>query len=58
VARLAAPRFRLAALRSRLAALVTRLFGMPDYPRYLAHQRAHHPTEPVMSEKEFVRCEL
>lgn len=34
------------------------LFGMPDYPRYLEHQRAHHPDRPVMSEKEFVRCEL
>lgn len=34
------------------------LFGMPDYARYLEHQRAHHPDRPVMSEKEFVRCEL
>jgi uncharacterized short protein YbdD (DUF466 family) len=31
---------------------------MPDYPRYLAHQRAHHPECRVMSEREFVRAEL
>ena len=44
----------LSALSSRLSAL----FGMPDYRRYLAHQMTHHPTEPVLSEKEFVRAEL
>lgn len=59
------------AIRSRLSAIGLRfkgliadrrwpmaLFGMPDYPRYLQHQRAHHPGQPVMSEREFVRCEL
>lgn len=55
---------QLSAIGSRLGKVMTdgrwpiALFGMPDYPRYLAHQRAHHPAEPVMSEKEFVRCEL
>ena len=47
-------RATLSTLNSRLLAL----FGMPDYRRYLAHQMAHHPTEPVMCEKEFVRSEL
>jgi len=25
--------------------------GMPDYERYLAHRRARHPGEPVLSRK-------
>ena len=29
------------------------VFGIPDYERYLAHCAAHHPGEPVMSEREF-----
>ena len=41
-----------------LGSWLSALFGMPDYRRYLAHQVAHHPTEPVMSEKEFVRAEF
>lgn len=34
------------------------LFGMPEYRRYVDHQRTHHPGCPVMSEREFVRAEL
>jgi len=29
------------------------LFGIPDYDRYLAHVRANHPDEPILSEREF-----
>lgn len=43
---------------ARLAALFRRLFGMPEYRRYVDHQRTHHPGCPVMSEREFVRAEL
>lgn len=29
--------------------------GVPDYDNYVAHRRAHHPGEPVMSYAEFFR---
>ena len=29
--------------------------GVPDYEAYVAHRRAHHPREPVMSYAEFFR---
>ena len=29
--------------------------GVPDYDNYVAHRRAHHPGEPVMSYEEFFR---
>jgi len=32
------------------------IVGAPDYQAYLAHRQAHHPSEPVMSEREYVRC--
>ncbi len=31
------------------------MVGVPDYETYLAHRRAHHPAEPVMSYAEFFR---
>ncbi len=31
------------------------MVGVPDYDTYVAHRRAIHPGEPVMSRKEFVR---
>jgi uncharacterized short protein YbdD (DUF466 family) len=31
------------------------MIGVPDYERYVAHRRAHHPAEPVMSYAEFFR---
>ena len=31
------------------------MIGVPDYDAYLAHRRAHHPGEPVMSYAEFFR---
>ena len=45
-------------LRASVARCLSTLFGMPDYARYLAHQRRCHPEAPVLSEKEFVRVEL
>lgn len=31
------------------------MVGIPDYETYVAHRRAHHPGEPVMSYTEFFR---
>jgi len=31
------------------------MVGVPDYDTYVAHRRAHHPDEPVMSYTEFFR---
>jgi uncharacterized short protein YbdD (DUF466 family) len=38
---------------SRLAAALRAVAGVPDYGRYLAHMRAHHPGDRIMSESEF-----
>ena len=37
----------------RLLPDLKRLLGMPDYQRYVAHLRAHHPERPVPGEREF-----
>ena len=37
-----------------LAALRT-ILGVPDYARYLAHQRAKHPDATPLSRQEFAR---
>ena len=39
----------------RLRKLLKGVIGAPDYDAYLAHHRAAHPAEPVMSEAEFFR---
>ena len=31
------------------------MVGIPDYDTYVAHRRAHHPGEPIMSYTEFFR---
>jgi uncharacterized short protein YbdD (DUF466 family) len=31
------------------------MVGIPDYETYVAHRKAHHPIEPVMSYAEFFR---
>jgi uncharacterized short protein YbdD (DUF466 family) len=30
------------------------MIGLPDYERYAAHVRTHHPSRPVMNRAEFV----
>ena len=45
-------------IRASVIRSLASLFGMPDYARYLAHQHAHHPGEPVMGEREFCEAEL
>jgi uncharacterized short protein YbdD (DUF466 family) len=37
---------------------VRRMIGVPDYDRYVAHARACHPEEPVLSRDAFMRERL
>jgi len=37
---------------------VLRIIGVPDYERYVAHVREHHPDEPVLSRDAFMRERL
>ena len=37
------------------ANVIRRVIGVPDYDRYVAHIRAHHPNAPVLSRDEFMR---
>jgi uncharacterized short protein YbdD (DUF466 family) len=46
-------RLRAALRRLRQAAHLA--VGLPDYQGYVAHRRARHPGEPVMSYEEFFR---
>ena len=40
---------------SRVLAIVRTIIGVPDYARYLAHQRAKHPDAAPLSRREFAR---
>ena len=42
----------------RVANVVRRIIGVPDYDRYVAHLRAHHPDVKPMSRDEFERQRL
>jgi uncharacterized short protein YbdD (DUF466 family) len=42
----------------RAACIVRRVIGVPDYDRYLAHLRAHHPDETPLTPQEFERQRL
>lgn len=44
---------RLAGFFSRTASIMRAILGVPDYGRYLAHMRAAHPGDRIMSETEF-----
>ena len=37
---------------------VLRIIGAPDYERYVAHMREHHPQDPVLSRDDFTRERL
>jgi len=37
------------------ANVIRRVIGVPDYDRYLAHIRAHHPNARPMAREEFIR---
>ncbi|HEX3865786.1 MAG TPA: YbdD/YjiX family protein [Gemmatimonadaceae bacterium] len=50
------PRFKeLTKKLERAACVVRRVIGVPDYDRYVAHMRAHHPAELVVTEQEFIQ---
>ena len=40
---------------SRLSRALRAIIGVPDYARYLAHQRSRHPDATPLSREEFVR---
>jgi uncharacterized short protein YbdD (DUF466 family) len=42
-------------LFARLGVALRAIVGAPDYARYLAHQRAHHPNATPLSRREFAR---
>jgi uncharacterized short protein YbdD (DUF466 family) len=42
----------------RAACVVRRIIGVPDYERYVAHVRAHHPGTEPLTEAEFTRQRL
>ncbi|MFA6166570.1 MAG: YbdD/YjiX family protein [Gemmatimonadaceae bacterium] len=42
----------------RVAAVIRRIIGVPDYDAYVAHVRAHHPGQDVLSERDFHREQL
>jgi uncharacterized short protein YbdD (DUF466 family) len=45
-------------LLRRIAELLRAIAGAPDYDRYVAHRRARHAGEPVMSRDAFTRERL
>ena len=45
---------RIATILSRLRQTAHLMVGLQDYDAYVAHRRARHPGEPVMSRGEFV----
>ena len=42
-------------LIARISHAVRTILGVPDYARYLVHQRAKHPDATPLSREEFVR---
>jgi uncharacterized short protein YbdD (DUF466 family) len=55
------PREAVQSARERLeraACVVRRIIGVPDYERYVAHVRAHHPGTEPLSEREFIQQRL
>jgi len=42
-------------LITRLTRALRAIIGVPDYARYLAHQRAKHPGAKPLSREEFAR---
>jgi uncharacterized short protein YbdD (DUF466 family) len=42
-------------LRKRVVQTARLMVGIPDYETYVAHRKAHHPDEPIMTYEEFYR---
>ena len=49
------PASRLLARLSAAGQVIRRVIGVPDYDRYLAHARTHHPGCQVLSREAFTR---
>lgn len=45
-------------LLARARRVLRAVLGVPDYERYLAHMRAHHPDAPVLDARAFERERL
>ena len=43
---------------ARAASIVRRVIGVPDYDRYVAHMRQHHPQVTPLSHEHFTRTQL
>ena len=41
-------------MMARFFELLRLMIGMPDYERFLAHRRAHHPELPELTRAQFV----
>ncbi len=52
------PRNRAAQLARRCAGALRAMLAVPDYDRYLAHMRRHHPERVPLGEGEFLRQRL
>lgn len=49
---------RLGLLLRRIGAIAGRVSGAPDYERYVAHVRAHHPGKEPVGWDQFYRARL
>jgi uncharacterized short protein YbdD (DUF466 family) len=49
---------RMKSLLKRIAQTARLAVGVPDYKTYVAHCRARHPDQPVMSYEEFFRSRV
>ena len=56
--RLAAALQRLAGRLARAGAVLRAVAGVPDYDRYLAHMRTHHPGDAPLGRDAFARLRL
>ena len=55
---LAAAWQRLSGRLARAGVVLRALAGVPDYDRYLAHMRAHHPADVPLARNDFARLRL
>ncbi|PZE22797.1 YbdD/YjiX family protein [Paenibacillus xerothermodurans] len=48
----------IAGFARRAKATIKVIFSIPDYDKYLRHQKEHHPNDTPMTEKEFYEWSL
>ncbi len=44
---------RLTEFARTMRGVCTQMFGIPDYERYIGHMALRHPSEPLLSRREF-----